>query len=133
MVKEWVTESCCIGFCTGKGLMLDFDNMTYGKAKRLADALMKRYKLEGYLLIKSSDKNYHVVFNRYLTWKTILQVVFSLVVCITWGVHQARKGYLTLRISRKNNKNKPKILRKVGKTDKLISEYLRAYEFFKDF
>lgn len=133
MVKEWVTESCCIGFRTSKGLMLDFDNMTQGKARRLAQALMKRYKLEGYLLIKSSDKSYHVVFNRYLTWKTILQVVFSLVVCITWGVHQARKGYLTLRISRKNNKNKPKIVRKVGKTDKLINEYLRAYEYFKDF
>jgi len=62
-----------------------------------------------------------------------MKIIFSFVVCITWGVHQARKGYLTLRISRKNNRNKPKILKKVGKTDKLVSEYLRAYEYFEDF
>ena len=29
---------------------------------------MKRHKLEGFLLIKSSDKNYHGVFNRYLSY-----------------------------------------------------------------
>lgn len=35
------------------------------------------------------------------------KIIFSLHSCISWGIHQARKGYLTLRISRKNNKNKP--------------------------
>ena len=70
MVKEWVTESCCIGFRTSKGLMLDFDNMTQRKAGRLAHALMKRYKLEGYLLIKSSDKNNMIVFITSLNLQT---------------------------------------------------------------
>jgi len=52
-------------------------------------------------------------------------------VYIRWGdVHQARKGYLMLRISRKNNKNKPRILMKVGKTDKLINDYLEVYAKF---
>jgi len=131
MVKEWVTENFCIGFCTDKGLMLDLDNMTLTKAKRIAEALMKRHRLEGYLLIESSERNYHVVFNRYLRWKTILKIVFSQVF-IRWGVHQARKGYLTLRISRKNNRNKPKILMEVGKTDKLVGEYLETYDLFYD-
>jgi len=45
----------------------------------------------------------------------------------------ARKGYLILRLSQKNNKNKRKILLKVGKTDKLINDYLEIYEEFKDF
>jgi hypothetical protein len=133
MAKEWVTENFCIGFCTDKGLMLDLDNMTLTKARRIAEALMKRYRLEGYLLIESSERNYHVVFNRYLRWKTILKIVFSQVVCIRWGIHQARKGYLTLRISRKNNRNKPKILMEVGKTDKLINEYLLVYNHYRRF
>jgi len=33
-----------------------------------------------------------------------------------------KEGQLTLRISKKNNKDKPKILLKVGKTDKLIKD-----------
>lgn len=134
MTKEWVTKNCCTGFRADKGLMLDLDNVTLSKARRIAEALMKRYRLEGYLLVRSSERNYHVVFNRKpLRWKTIMKIVFSLVVCIRWGVHQARKGYLTLRISRKNNKNKPKILLEVGKTDKLIAEYLKVHNYFRNF
>lgn len=133
MTKQWVTESFCIGFRSDKGLMLDLDNMTNRKADRIADALMKRYRLEGYLLIKSGERNFHVVFNRYLTWKTIMHIVFSQYVCIRWGIHQARKKYLALRISRKNNKNKPRIIKKVGKLDKLCAEYLKAYRYFKRF
>jgi len=53
--------------------------------------------------------------------------------CIRWGIHQARNGFLTLRISRKNNKNKPKILSEVGKMDKLIGEYLKTYNYFERF
>jgi len=45
----------------------------------------------------------------------------------------ARKGYLILRLSRKNNKNKRKILLKVEKTDKLIKDYLEVYKRFRGF
>jgi hypothetical protein len=62
-----------------------------------------------------------------------MKIVFSQYVCIRWGIHQARNGFLTLRISRKNNKNKPEIVKKVGKTDKLIADYLKVYGWFKDF
>ena len=43
------------------------------------------------------------------------------------------QGALTLRISGKNGKNKPKIVRQVGKTDKLIKDYLEIFEEFKDY
>lgn len=39
-----------------------------------------------------------------------------------------KEGKLTLRISMKNGKDKPKILLEVGKTDKLIKDYLEAYK-----
>lgn len=131
--KNWVEYGYCIGFITDKGLMLDLDNLLLYKVKRLAARLCNLHKLEGYIIIKSSDKNYHVVFNRYLRWKTILQIVFSQYVCIRWGIHQARRGNLTLRISKKNGKNKPKIIFCTGKEDKLIKDYLEIYNQFEEY
>ncbi|MBX5328488.1 MAG: hypothetical protein QHH18_03215 [Candidatus Bathyarchaeota archaeon] len=130
---EWVSEGYVIGFMTNRGLILDLDNMKFKKARWLARKLCKQYRLEGYLLIKSSHKNYHVVFNRYLTWKTITKILFNQYEALRWAVFQMQSGYLTLRISRKNGKNKPRILLKVGKTDKLINDYLEVYNAFKGF
>ena len=131
MTHEWVSTGYCIGFNTHRGLMLDLDNMKYKKALRIAESLLKRHKLEGFLLIRSSSKNYHVVFNRYLSWRTITKILFSLYECVRWAVFQMKEGQLTLRISKKNGREKPKILFKVGKTDKVIKDYLEVYEVFK--
>ena len=51
MTKEWVTENCCVGFCTDKGLMLDLDNATFRNAKRIAEDLLNPHSLEDYLFI----------------------------------------------------------------------------------
>lgn len=128
---EWVTEGYVIGFMTNRGLIVDLDNMKFKKARWLARTLCKQYKLEGYLLIRSSEKNYHVVFNRYLQWKTITKILFRQYEALRWAVFQMQSGYLTLRISKKNGENKPKILLKVGKQDKLIKEYTEIYETFE--
>lgn len=53
--------------------------------------------------------------------------------CVRYAVFQMKEGSLTLRISKKNGKDKPKILLTVGKTDKLIKDYLELYETFKKF
>jgi hypothetical protein len=126
-----VKEGYVIGFMTNKGLIMDLDNMTYKKVRYLARTLCRQYKLEGYIIVLSSPRNYHVIFNRYLSWRTITTILFSLWEAIRWGVFQLREGYLTLRISRKNGKNKPKIVFKTGKTDKLIADYMEIYEYFK--
>jgi len=133
VTHEWVRTGYCIGFNTDRGLLLDLDNMKYKKALRIAETLLKRHKLEGFLLIRSSYKNYHVVFNRYLSWKTITKILFSLYECVRWAVFQIKEGQLTLRVSKKNGKDKPKIVGHIGKTDKLIKDYLEIYETFKDF
>ena len=44
-----------------------------------------------------------------------------------------KEGQLTLRISKKNGRDKPKIVRQVGKTDNLITDYLEVYQKFKNF
>jgi len=133
VAHQWVSSGYCIGFNTDRGLLLDLDNMKYGKAKWIAETLLKKHKLEGFLLVRSSDKNYHVVFNRYLSWKTITKILFSQYECIRWAVFQLKEGMLTLRVSRKNGRDKPKILLNVGKADKLVKDYLEVYEKFKNF
>ena len=131
MTHEWVRTGYCIGFNTDRGLLLDLDNMKFHKAFWIAENLMKKHRLGGFLLIKSSNKNYHVVFNRYLSWRTITKILFGMYECVRWAVFQMKEGQLTLRISKKNGKNKPEILLNVGKADKLIKDYLEVYEVFK--
>jgi len=113
--------------------MLDLDNITQAKTKQLAAYLCKRYKLEGYLIVKSSKNHYHLIFNRYLKWRKALQVSFQTIKCVEWAIWQARKGEFTLRISCKNGKNKPQIIYKTGKQNKLIKDYLEVYELFKKY
>ena len=127
-MHEWVEQGFCIGFITTKGVLLDLDNMTFRKAKWIVETLMRKYKLEGFLLIRSSAKSYHAVFNKYLSWRTISKVLFSRYECVRYAVMQMQNGHMTLRINRKNGKNQPKTLLKVGKTDKLIKDYLELYE-----
>ena len=86
MTHEWVEQGYCIAFVTVKGVLLDLDNMTYRKAKWIAETLLKKYRLEGYLLIRSSCRSYHAVFNRYLSWKKITEVLFSMHECIRYAV-----------------------------------------------
>jgi hypothetical protein len=133
MTHEWVTSGYCVGFNTDRGIMFDLDNMTFQSALRTAETLLKQYRLEGFLLIKSSPKNYHVVFNRYLSWKNITMIVCSKYECLRWAIFKLREGQLTLRISKKNGKNKPKIVRQMGKSDKLVKDYLEIYETLKNY
>ena len=131
MTHEWVESGYCIGFVTTRGVLLDLDNMTFRKAKWIAEKLLKEYRLQGFLLVKSSEKSYHVVFNRYLSWKKITEVPFSRYECVRYAVQQVQNGHLTLRISPKNGRNKPKILVTTGKTDKLIKDYLEVFTKFQ--
>jgi len=133
MTHEWVTSGYCIGFHTDRGVVLDLDNMKYRKALKITEDLCKSYRLQGYLLIRSSPKSYHVVFNRYLSWRKITKILFSRYETVRYAVFQMMSGHLTLRISKKNGKDKPKIVRQMGKSDKLVKDYLEVYETFKDY
>lgn len=120
--------NCSIGFVTQKGVCLDLDYITEKSVQKLAEYLLKRYRLKGYLLVKSSPEHYHLIFNRYTSWNQALRIVFSVYKAVEWGIWGARKGELTLRLSKKKGKNIPQLLKIVGKTDKLIRQYLEMYK-----
>jgi len=127
------------GFTTNKGLMLDLDQTTLRETKKIAKKYCKRFKLEGFLILRSSTNNYHVVFNKYLSWSKTLEYLFKIVWnyhyyqhgekphLTFWAILQACKQSETLRISSKKHKRKPCVVLLNGKDDKLISDYLRYY------
>jgi hypothetical protein len=134
--KKKIPRNYVYGFTTTKGLLLDLDNTTQKETSAIAQFYCKRFQLEGYLILKSSENNYHVVFNRYLIWKKTLEYLFKIVwryhyhehgikpSLTYWAILQACKGSETLRISTKNHKKTPKIVKKSGKTNKLCRDYI---------
>ena len=61
MTKEWVTENCCVGFCTDKALMLDLDNVTFRNAKWIAEGLLNPHSLEDYLFLLAYASNFAII------------------------------------------------------------------------
>jgi len=119
--------------------MVDLDQTTLKETKYIANKYLNRFKLQGYLILRSSQNNYHIIFNRYLTWKKTIECLFKIVWkyhyyyhqekphLTSWAILQICKGSLTLRISAKQNKHKPTIMCSCGLSDKLISDYLAYY------
>ena len=129
--REEMYNEICVGFVSNRGVMLDLDHTTLNSSKRLAEALCKRYRLEGYIIVRSSPKNYHIVFNRKnISWRKTMHIIFSIVKAISWSCHQAFHGNMTLRISCKNGCF-PEVVYRKGKRDKLVKEYLETLRMLK--
>ena len=134
----------CIGFTTQNGVLLDLDNTSETSVIRLCEKFLEQRKwryipeeidLEGYLIVKSSENHYHAIFNRYLPYREALIIASSVRIgnLACWLLERAEHGEFTLRISTKNGKNKPEIIRKKGKTNKLIKEYLDVFHTFEEY
>lgn len=139
-------ETFTVGFTTNKALMLDLDRFTYAEALDLAVKTTNKFQLEGFLIAKSSELNYHVIFNKFMDWDDVLEILFKIV----WGYHyyghgehphltnwailQVIKQSITLRIGTKVltnvKKPKPKVVICKGKTGQNIKEYLDICKAF---
>lgn len=115
-----------IAFMTYKGLCIDLDDITYEKVLKVCERLLKKHGLEGYLIVESSPKHYHAIFNRPIEWRTIMQILFRFrkMSIEAWAKRQAQKGFLALRVNDAKHGIQPKPIKQKGETDKLISAYL---------
>lgn len=120
-----------VGYTSDHTAMLDLDGVTRNEAIGLADKLLERFKLGGYIILKSSCDGWHVVFNRRLSWKNALRVIFAAPPCrrrwhrhLSWAEMQAIKGFATLRIGNKGHKRAPRIMGSAGSGGRQIAEYL---------
>ena len=116
---------------------LDFDDTTFKTVRYWARRAMNWHNMGGYLILKSSEGNYHVVFNRTVDWTENMKVVawvaelsgnFGLQ---KWHRMQCIKVGSTLRISSKGEKTPPRIVFREGEEDEQIHEFLKFRKLIK--
>jgi hypothetical protein len=93
--------------------MLDFDNATVKDVRYWALRSMKWFKLRGFIILRSSENCYHVVFDRSVTWAKNIHIMNWVAVesqilkLKDYALMQGIKESSTLRIGPKNRKPSP--------------------------
>jgi hypothetical protein len=102
---------------------LNFDGVTFKTVKYWAERACSWFKLEGFIILKSSEKHYHVVFNRSVTWVKNVHIINWVAIesqigkLKDYALMQGIKESSTLRISQKGEKPSPKIVYRYGNQD----------------
>ena len=124
-----------VGLSDKHSVMVDFDDTSFKKVVKVSKLAMKHFRLEGFIVLKSSHKHYHVVFDKPIrSWSNVLQIISWIgIMCDNpnvwkWACMQAIKGSCTLRVSEKPSKDdvkpKPRIVYRYGKQNKQIKSFL---------
>jgi len=134
--EKW-NHNSIIGFTDTETAMLDFDNTPFRDVKYWTLRAMKWFKLEGFIILKSSENNYHAVFNRKVSWSENMRIVAwaSLLShnkkLLEWLQMQCIKEGSTLRVSPKGDKPSPRIVFRHGKQDRQVKEFLSCRDRIK--
>jgi len=64
-----------LGYSDEETVKLDFDQMPFSKVKYWASRALERFKLQGFIILKSSKNCYHVIFDKTLSWTENMSVV----------------------------------------------------------
>ena len=137
---------------------IDWDERSIVDVKHWSFMLNKRYKLGGFIILRSSIKthkvwnenhtevvyryktgSFHTVFNRAVSWSSLISILAWL--CLTvkdeilskWFFMQLIKGTFTLRHGFKKRKGIPKIVYRFGNQDGQIAKFLANRKFILDF
>lgn len=112
--------------------------------KYWAKRICKFFELKGFLILKSSSNNYHVVFDRSVSWEENGKIMALAALMVEgrrlhkcpltkYMVMQFIKGMSTLRIGRKKNKPSPRTIFKFRRLNNEIRNYLRFRRAYKKF
>ena len=124
--------------CTDTEMVsLDFDETTFKTVRYWARRALNWHKLGGFIILKSSECCYHVVFNRTVDWTENMKIAawvaelsgnFGLQ---KWHRMQCIKVGSTLRISCKGEKLPPRVVYREGKQDEQIVEFEKFRKMIK--
>ena len=137
MSPQW-SHNSILGFTDTETVMLDFDNSKFNTVIYWARRAMKWFKLEGFVILKSSENSYHVVFNRKVSWSENMKIVaWVSLLSHNRGLRryltmQCIKEGSTLRVSPKGEKQSPRIVYHEGSDDCQITGFLRYRRRIKD-
>lgn len=133
-----------LGYSDVSTVKLDFDRKSFKTVKYWAKRICKFFRLKGFLILKSSSNNYHVVFDRSVSWEENGKIMAWAALMVEgrglddcpltkYTVMQVIKGMSTLRIGRKENKPSPRAVFKFGRRHNDIRNYLRFRRAYKRF
>jgi len=120
-----------LGYSDTETVMLDLDDTAFRVVKYWALRTMKWFKLGGFIILKSSEKCYHVVYNRKVSWSENMRIVAWVALLSRieklkkWFLMQCIKESSTLRVSPKRTKSSPRIVYRHGRQDEQIRSFLR--------
>jgi hypothetical protein len=128
-----------LGYTDTETVKLDFDHVSLNTVRYWARRTMRWYHLGGFVILESSPHCYHVVFDRTVTW-TENVTIMAWVALMTkhrkltgWFIMQCIKQASTLRVSPKDEKPKPRIVRRAGSQNAEIKTFLRYRVMINDF
>jgi len=129
-LRKKLTPDFVLGYTDTETVKLDLDNMSFDRVEYWARATTKRFRLRGFMILKSSKNSYHVVFDKPVSW--VKNVAIVAWVCLMtkhrrlteWLIMQCIKQASTLRIAPKKQKPTPKIVYCRGTRNHGIASYL---------
>ena len=116
---------------------LDFDNSTFSNVKYWANRAMRWFRLGGFIILKSSNNSYHVVFDRPVSWSENMRIVAWVSLqshnqgLVKWSLMQCIKQSSTLRVSNKREKPSPRIIFRYGQQAQQIADFIKYRQLIK--
>jgi hypothetical protein len=126
-----------LGITDQETVKLDFDNTRFKTVKYWAMRTMKWFKLKGFIILKSSKNNYHVIFDKKVSWSKNTHIVAWVSLLSQnknlqkWFLMQCIKEGSTLRVSEKKEKPQPRIVYRYGSQQNQIAEFLAYRKIVK--
>ena len=126
-----------MGITDQETIKLDFDNTRFKTVKYWAMRTMKWFKLKGFIILKSSKNNYHVIFDKKVSWTKNTHIVAWVSLLSQnknlqkWFLMQCIKEGSTLRVSEKKEKPQPRIVYRYGSQQNQIAEFLAYRKIVK--
>ena len=119
-----------LAFSDEETVMLDFDETPFKLVRYWARRVSRRFKLGGFIIAKSSENNYHIIFNKRVNWTENMSIVAWTALesrkekLRTWFIMQCIKKWSTLRVSAKGEKPAPRVVYREGEQENQITAYL---------
>lgn len=126
-----------LGVSDRETVMLDLDEMSFKSARDWAMFALEKYALKGFIILKSSKKHYHVVFDRYVSREENLSItawvgiLSKSVPLLKYLAMQCIKMSSTLRVIPKDEKPSPRIVYRFGNQDHAVKDFLEFRQVIK--
>lgn len=129
-LKEQSNPKTLFGITDTETVKLDFDDTPLDDVNYWAKRVYHWFKLDGFLILKSNESSYHVVFDLPVSWELNVHIMnWVAVECqlkklSDYVLMQGIKESSTLRVGNKGGKKPPKIKFRFGKQCKQVKKFL---------